>query len=160
MAKERSAMALTRACARSSLTRARLACRARRALILRSTRVRVFPSTPDLEEGTKQGVVRVRRCQSGNSQGKNIRRSWYLGNVIFVIGFEFRRDCYHDMKTQPLARFEGNQSVVVHPCAKVMALFFKCENFQTLTFSNFLKIWVFQIKVLESINVEFHWNRL
>ena len=107
MAKERSAMALTRACARSSLTRARLACRARRALILRSTRVRVFPSTPDLEEGTKQGVVRVRRCQSGNSQGKNIRRSWYLDNVIFVIGFEFRRDCYHDMKTQPTGPIWG-----------------------------------------------------
>ena len=44
----------------------------------------------------------------------------------------------------------------VHPCAKVMALFFKCENFQTLTFSNFLKIWTFQIEVLVSIYVKFH----
>ena len=47
----------------------------------------------------------------------------------------------------------------VHPCAKVMALFFKCENFQTLTFLNFLKLWVFQTEVLVSIYVKFHWNR-
>ena len=44
----------------------------------------------------------------------------------------------------------------VHPCVKVMALFFKCENFQILTFSNFLKIWLFQIEVLVSIYIKFH----
>ena len=49
--------------------------------------------------------------------------------------------------------------ICVHPCAKVMALFLICENYQTLTFSNFLKIWVFQIEVLVSIYVKFHWNR-
>ena len=47
----------------------------------------------------------------------------------------------------------------VHPCAKVMALFFKCKNFQTLTFSNFLNILAFQTDVLVSIYLKFHWNR-
>ena len=47
----------------------------------------------------------------------------------------------------------------VHPCAKVMALFLICENFQTLAFSNFLKMWVFQVEVLVSICLKFHWNR-
>ena len=41
----------------------------------------------------------------------------------------------------------GKLHGLVHPCAKVMALFFKCENFQTLTFTYFLKIWAFQIEV-------------
>ena len=58
-------------------------------------------------------------------------------------------------QTKTVACFEG----VVHSCAKVMALFFKCENFQILTFSNFLKILAFQMKVLVSIYVKFHWNR-
>ena len=35
----------------------------------------------------------------------------------------------------PWSQFESR----VHPCAKVMALFFKCENFQTLTFFKFLE---------------------
>ena len=47
------------------------------------------------------------------------------------------------------------QCDVIHPCAKVMALFFKCENFQTLTLSNFLKLWVFQTEVLVSIYLNF-----
>ena len=42
-----------------------------------------------------------------------------------------------------------------HRCAKVMALSFKCEYFQTLTFSNFLKIWVCQKEVLESFMLNF-----
>ena len=44
----------------------------------------------------------------------------------------------------------------VHPCAKVMALFLKCENFQTLTFSNFLENLAFQLEMLVSIYVKFH----
>ena len=47
----------------------------------------------------------------------------------------------------------------VHPCAKVMALFLKWENFQNLTFSNFLKIRAFKIEVLVSNYDKFHWNR-
>ena len=50
----------------------------------------------------------------------------------------------------------GKLHGLVHPCAKVMALFFKCENFQTLTFSYFLKIWAFQIEVLVSIYLKFY----
>ena len=50
-------------------------------------------------------------------------------------------------------------SLLVHPCAKVMALFSKCKNFQILTSSIFLKIWRFKIEVLVSIYVKFHCNR-
>ena len=46
--------------------------------------------------------------------------------------------------------------LVIHPCAKVIALFIKCDEIHILPLSNFLKIWIFKIEVLVNLLYKFH----